>query len=119
MKVLAVIAPQVGGAAVGGIVANVLGEGFDVIAVEDAGADPEALSTAEVILTALSPVTAEHLAVAANVRFVQCATHGFDYVDLDVACSRGVQVSNMGPVVLKRTMLPNTRWPCCSHRPNN
>ncbi|KAA2261317.1 phosphoglycerate dehydrogenase [Solihabitans fulvus] len=96
MRTLVVISPHVGGAKVALAVAAALGPEFEVTAVEDAGADPEALREAEVLVTALAPVTAEHLASAAKLRFVQCASHGYDHVDL-VAAARGkVAVSNIG-----------------------
>jgi len=41
-------------------------------------------------------VTAEHLAAAPELELVQCASHGFDYVDLDAARARGVRVCNIG-----------------------
>ena len=41
-------------------------------------------------------MTAEHLAAAPDLELVQCASHGFDYVDLDAARDRGVPVCNIG-----------------------
>ncbi|MFB9908242.1 2-hydroxyacid dehydrogenase [Allokutzneria oryzae] len=95
-KVLVVLPPHVGGVKLGGLFAGALGPDFDVTPVEDAGADPAALRSAEVIVTALAPVTAEHLAVAANLRMIQCSSHGFDYVDTEAAAARGVRVCNIG-----------------------
>lgn len=96
MKALVVLPPHIGGIKIGQAVAAGLGAEFDVTVVEATGDDPEALRTAEVIVTALAPVTAEHLAQAEKVRLVQCTSHGFDHVDLAVATERGVQVSNIG-----------------------
>ena len=48
------------------------------------------------ILTGLGPVTAEHIAAAPALELIQCASHGFDYVDLAAAESRGVIVCNIG-----------------------
>ncbi|GAA4026302.1 hydroxyacid dehydrogenase [Allokutzneria multivorans] len=96
MKVLVVLPPHVGGIKLGGLFAGALGPDFEVTPVEDAGADEAALREAEVIVTALAPITAEHLAVAEKLRMVQCASHGFDYVDARAAAARGVRVCNIG-----------------------
>ncbi|SDM91492.1 NAD(P)-dependent oxidoreductase [Allokutzneria albata] len=96
MKVLVVLPPHVGGVKLGGMFAAALGPDFEVTPVEDAGADPVALREAEVIVTALAPIGAEHIAAAENLRLVQCASHGFDYVDTAAAAARGVRVCNIG-----------------------
>ncbi|GAA0615517.1 2-hydroxyacid dehydrogenase [Kutzneria viridogrisea] len=96
VRALVVLPAHVGGIKLAGAVAAGLGEEFETTAVEAAGDDPRALREAEVIVTALAPVTAEHLAQAEKLRFVQCASHGFDHVDLDAAAERGISVSNIG-----------------------
>ncbi|GDY71884.1 2-hydroxyacid dehydrogenase [Streptomyces avermitilis] len=41
-------------------------------------------------------MTAEHIAAAPELQLIQCASHGFDYVDLDAARARGLPVCNIG-----------------------
>ncbi|MFG2793282.1 2-hydroxyacid dehydrogenase [Streptomyces sp. NPDC048419] len=95
-NVLAVIAPHVGGRAAGAGLATLFPTEADVTVVEAAEEDPAALRRAHVIITALAPVSAEHLAAAPDLALVQCASHGFDYIDVDAARARGVQVANIG-----------------------
>jgi phosphoglycerate dehydrogenase-like enzyme len=95
-NVLAVIAPHVGGRAAGAGLATLFPTEADVTVVEAAEEDPAALRRAHVIITALAPVSAEHLAAAPDLALVQCASHGFDYVDVDAARARGVHVANIG-----------------------
>ncbi|MFF6987654.1 NAD(P)-dependent oxidoreductase [Streptomyces sp. NPDC010273] len=95
-NVLAVVPPHMGGRAAGAGLATLLPDGVDVTVVETVGEDPQALRAAHVIITALSPVTAEHLAAAPELELVQCASHGFDYVDLDTARAQGVVVCTIG-----------------------
>ncbi|CCK25428.1 phosphoglycerate dehydrogenase [Streptomyces davaonensis JCM 4913] len=95
-NVLAVIAPHVGGRRVGAGLATLFPADAQVTVVETADEDPAALRSAEVIITGLAPVTAEHLAAAPELELVQCASHGFDYVDVAVARERGVRVCNIG-----------------------
>ncbi|WP_405593737.1 2-hydroxyacid dehydrogenase [Streptomyces sp. NBC_01092] len=95
-NVLAVISPHVGGRAIGAGLATLFPEDANVTVVEAADEDRAALGSAHVIITALSPVTAEHLACAPQLRMVQCASHGFDYVDVDAARERAVSVCNIG-----------------------
>ena len=95
-NVLAVIAPHVGGRAAGAGLATLFPTEADVTVVEAADEDPAALRRAHVIITALAPVSAEHLAAAPDLALVQCASHGFDYVDVDAARARGVKVANIG-----------------------
>jgi glyoxylate reductase/D-3-phosphoglycerate dehydrogenase len=85
-----------GGRKAGAGLATLLPEGVDVTVVESVDEDPQALRTAHVVITALSPVTAEHLAAAPELELVQCASHGFDYVDLDAARAQGVVVCTIG-----------------------
>ncbi len=85
-----------GGRAAGAGLATLLPDGVDVTVVETVGEDPGALRAAHVIITALSPVTAEHLAGAPELELVQCASHGYDYVDLDAARAQGVVVCTIG-----------------------
>ncbi|MFG2374139.1 2-hydroxyacid dehydrogenase [Streptomyces sp. NPDC048504] len=95
-NVLAVVPPHMGGRTAGAGLATLLPEGVDVIVVETLDEDPQALRAAHVVITALSPVTAEHLAAAPELELVQCASHGFDYVDLDAARTQGVVVCTIG-----------------------
>ena len=96
MKAIVVIPPHVGGAPLAQGLGSALGPEFEVTAVADLGDAPDALRDTEVVVTALAPVTADHLATAEKLRFVQCASHGFDHVDLTAAASRGVRVANIG-----------------------
>ncbi|MGV9455525.1 2-hydroxyacid dehydrogenase [Streptomyces sp. NPDC003635] len=96
MNVLAVIAPHVGGRGTGAGLATLFPADAHVTVVEAADEDPAALRSARVIITGLAPVTAEHLAAAPELELVQCASHGFDYVDLAAARERGVRVCNIG-----------------------
>ncbi|MEV6945339.1 NAD(P)-dependent oxidoreductase [Streptomyces sp. NPDC051172] len=95
-NVLAVIAPHVGGRAAGAGLATLFPGEANVSVVEATDEDPAALRAAHVIITALSPVTAEHLAAAPGLKLVQCASHGFDYVDVEAARARDVLVCNIG-----------------------
>lgn len=95
-NVLAVISPHVGGRGIGAGLATLFPADANVTVVEAADEDPAALRSAHVVITALSPVTAEHLAAAPELRLVQCASHGFDYVDVDAAGERSVRVCNIG-----------------------
>jgi len=94
--VLAVIAPHVGGRTAGAGLATLFPTEANVTVVEAADEDPAALRRAHVIITALAPVSAEHLAAAPDLALVQCASHGFDYVDVEAARGRGVKVANIG-----------------------
>ncbi|MFC8513649.1 2-hydroxyacid dehydrogenase [Streptomyces sp. NPDC057257] len=95
-NVLAVIAPHVGGRTAGAGLATLFPGEANVTVVEATDEQPSALREAHVVITALAPVTAQHLAAAPDLRLVQCASHGFDYVDLDAARARGVRVANIG-----------------------
>ncbi|MEU6678634.1 NAD(P)-dependent oxidoreductase [Streptomyces sp. NPDC046925] len=95
-NVLAIVSPHVGGRAAGGALAGLLPGSAHVTVVESADEDPAALRAAHVIVTGLAPVTAEHIAAAPDLEVVQCASHGFDYVDLDAARARGIQVCSIG-----------------------
>lgn len=95
-QVLAVVAPQVGGRAVGAPLASAFGTAGQVTVVETTDEDKAALGQAQVILTGLGPVTAEHIAAAPALELIQCASYGFDYVDLAAARSRGIVVCNIG-----------------------
>ncbi|MGW3307299.1 2-hydroxyacid dehydrogenase [Streptomyces sp. NPDC001073] len=95
-NVLAVVPPHMGGRAAGAGLATLLPDGADVTVVETVGENPQALRAAHVIITALSPVTAEHIVAAPELELVQCASHGFDYVDLDAARAQGVVVCTIG-----------------------
>ncbi|MFJ6293884.1 2-hydroxyacid dehydrogenase [Streptomyces griseoviridis] len=91
-NVLAVIPPHIGGRAAGAGLAALFPAGTRVTVVESADEDPAALRSAHALVTALAPVTAGHLAAAVDLELVQCASHGFDYVDLAAARERGVRV---------------------------
>lgn len=95
-NVLAIVSPHVGGRAAGGALAGLLPTSAHVTVVESADEDPAALRDAHVIITGLAPVTAEHIATAPELEVVQCASHGFDYVDVDAARARGVLVCSIG-----------------------
>ncbi|MFH8680404.1 2-hydroxyacid dehydrogenase [Streptomyces lydicus] len=95
-NILAVISPHVGGRTAGAALATVFPDQARVTVVEAADEDPAALREAHVIITGLGPVTAAHLAAAPHLELVQCASHGFDYVDLDAARERGILVCNIG-----------------------
>jgi phosphoglycerate dehydrogenase-like enzyme len=95
-NVLAVIPPHVGGRTAGAGMASLFPAGAQVTVVESADEDPAALRAAQVVITALAPVTAEHLAAAPELELVQCASHGFDYVDTVAARANGVSVCTIG-----------------------
>ncbi|TLQ45404.1 2-hydroxyacid dehydrogenase [Streptomyces marianii] len=94
-NVLAVIPPHMGGRSTGAGLAGLV-PGARVTVVESADEDPAALREARAIITALAPVTAGHIAAAPALELVQCASHGYDYVDLDAARARSVTVCNIG-----------------------
>ncbi|MFD8717340.1 2-hydroxyacid dehydrogenase [Streptomyces sp. NPDC059629] len=95
-NVLAVIPPHVGGRTAGAGMASLFPADARVTVVESAGEDPAALRAAQVVITALAPVSAEHLAAAPELELVQCASHGFDYVDTVAARAKGVSVCTIG-----------------------
>jgi phosphoglycerate dehydrogenase-like enzyme len=95
-NVLAVVSPHVGGRSAGAALATVFPGPANVTVVEATDEDPAALRAAHVIITGLGPVTAEHIAAAPRLELIQCASHGFDYVDLDAARARNVPVCNIG-----------------------
>lgn len=95
-QVLAVIPAEAGGRAVGAQLAGLFGAGFSVTVVETTDEDAAALGRSHVILTGLGRVTAEHIAAAPDLELIQCASHGFDYVDLAAAQSRRIVVCNIG-----------------------
>ncbi|MFG2092349.1 2-hydroxyacid dehydrogenase [Streptomyces sp. NPDC048612] len=95
-NVLAVVSPHVGGRAAGAALSGLFPGRARVTVVESADEDPAALREAQLLITGLSPVTAGHLAAAPRLELVQCASHGFDYVDLAAARERGIPVCNIG-----------------------
>ncbi|MGW3917336.1 2-hydroxyacid dehydrogenase [Streptomyces sp. NPDC005070] len=95
-NVLAVVAPHVGGRTAGAALATLFPGQARVTVVEATDEDPAALREAHVVVTGLGPVTAGHIAAAPDLELIQCASHGFDYVDLDAARERGVPVCNIG-----------------------
>ncbi|MFF9817360.1 2-hydroxyacid dehydrogenase [Streptomyces sp. NPDC014006] len=95
-NVLAVVPPHVGGRAAGAGLASVFPGDTHVTVVESTDEDPAALRAAHAVVTALAPVTAGHLAAAEQLELVQCASHGYDYVDVTAARARGVTVCTIG-----------------------
>ncbi|MEV5729885.1 MULTISPECIES: 2-hydroxyacid dehydrogenase [Streptomyces] len=95
-NVLAVVPPHIGGRTAGAGLARLFPAETDVTVVEATDEDRAALRAARVIVTALAPVTAEHLAAAPDLALVQCASHGYDYVDTSAARARGVTVCTIG-----------------------
>jgi phosphoglycerate dehydrogenase-like enzyme len=95
-EVLAVVSPHVGGRRVGATIAEALQSLARVTVVEDWAEDPAALRRARVILTGLAPVSSDAIEAAEALELIQCASHGFDYVDLDAAARRSVTVANIG-----------------------
>ncbi|MGX1135273.1 phosphoglycerate dehydrogenase-like enzyme [Streptomyces glaucescens] len=95
-NVLAIVSPHVGGRASGAALARLFPGEADVTVVETADEDPAALRAAHVVVTALAPVTARHIAAAPELKLVQCASHGYDYVDVAAARQRGVTVCTIG-----------------------
>jgi phosphoglycerate dehydrogenase-like enzyme len=94
--ILAVVPQHVGGRSLGSGLAGAFEGQARVIVVERTDEDAEALAEAAVILTGLSPVTAEHIRAASRLRVIQCASHGWDYVDVVAAATRGVRVAHIG-----------------------
>ncbi|MFC5805411.1 2-hydroxyacid dehydrogenase [Streptomyces formicae] len=94
-NVLAVISPHVGGRSAGAALAGLI-PGARVTVVETTDEDPAALRDAHVVITGLGPVTADHIAAAPALELIQCASHGYDYIDLDAARARSVPVCNIG-----------------------
>ncbi|MBH1938722.1 phosphoglycerate dehydrogenase [Streptomyces sp. AV19] len=95
-NVLAVVSPHVGGRSAGAALSGLFPGRAAVTVVESADEDPAALRAAHVVITGLAPVTAEHIAAAPDLELVQCASHGFDYVDVDAARRRGIPVCTIG-----------------------
>ncbi|MBZ4321592.1 2-hydroxyacid dehydrogenase [Streptomyces huiliensis] len=95
-NVLAIVSPHVGGRTAGAALAGLFPDRARVTVVETADEDPAALREAHVVITGLGPVTAAHFAAAPALELVQCASHGYDYVDLDAARARSVPVCTIG-----------------------
>ncbi|MEU2428072.1 NAD(P)-dependent oxidoreductase [Streptomyces sp. NPDC007861] len=94
-NVLAVISPHVGGRSAGAALAGLI-PGARVTVVETTDEDPAALRDAHVVITGLGPVTADHIAAAPALELIQCASHGYDCIDLDAARARSVPVCTIG-----------------------
>ncbi|MFD7611041.1 2-hydroxyacid dehydrogenase [Streptomyces sp. NPDC059828] len=94
-NILAVVPPHMGGRAAGAALAGLV-PGARVTVVEATDEDPAALREAHVVITGLGPVTADHIAAAPSLELVQCASHGYDYVDKDAARARAIPVCNIG-----------------------
>ncbi|MBC2878729.1 MULTISPECIES: 2-hydroxyacid dehydrogenase [Streptomyces] len=101
-NVLAVVSPHVGGRAAGAALAGLFPGRARVTVVETADEDPAALREAHVVITGLGPVTAAHFAAAPALELVQCASHGYDYVDLDAARAHSVPVCTIGSSTAER-----------------
>jgi phosphoglycerate dehydrogenase-like enzyme len=95
-NVLAVIAPHVGGRDVGAALAALFDGRARVTVVESTDEDPAALAATHVIMTALGPVTGEHIARAPALELIQCTSHGHEHVDVAAAGARGVPVCTIG-----------------------
>ncbi|MBO0703306.1 MAG: phosphoglycerate dehydrogenase [Candidatus Dormibacteraeota bacterium] len=93
--VLAVVPEHIGGRRLGGSLAAAFESSARIVVVERAEEVPATLAEATVIITALSPISAEHIAAAPRLRVVQCASHGSDHVDLGAAFSRGIRVATI------------------------
>jgi phosphoglycerate dehydrogenase-like enzyme len=94
-RLLAVVPAHLGGRQVGAGLAGGFADRADVTVVESVGEDRAALAEAQVVITALAPVTAADIEAAPELEFIQCTSHGYDYVDLEAARSRGVTVANI------------------------
>src|SRR5207249_4267895 len=95
-RVLAVFPPHLNVEGVAMFVGSMLGDGAEVTGANSAGDATDALEKAEVILTALVPLTAEHISAAGALRLIQTPSHGFDRIDLEAAAAAGVPVCNVG-----------------------
>ncbi|MCQ4082824.1 phosphoglycerate dehydrogenase [Streptomyces sp. RB6PN25] len=95
-NVLAVVSPHVGGRGAGAALAGIFADQARVTVVESSDEDPGALHDAHVIITGLGPVTSEHIGAAPDLQLIQCASHGFDYVNVDAARERGIPVCSIG-----------------------
>lgn len=93
--ILAVVPEHIGGRTLGSGLATAFEGQARVVVVERAEEDPAALAGANAIVSGLSPITAEHLAAAPQLRLIQCASHGSEYVDLEAAAARGVRVATI------------------------
>lgn len=96
MRLLAVFPGSMNPEGIAAFVEAMLGDGWSVTGAASAGDAPDALAEADVILDVLVPLTAEHLAAASKLGFVQTPSHGYDHIDLDAAAARGVPVANVG-----------------------
>nr|BFE85923.1 hypothetical protein GCM10020093_085240 [Planobispora longispora] len=95
-NVLVAIAPHVGGRQAGSALGSLFSGRAQVTVVESLDEDPEALRGAHVVLTALAPVTAAHLAAAPALELVQCTSHGYEHVDVSAARLHDVPVFTIG-----------------------
>ncbi|MGA5703651.1 2-hydroxyacid dehydrogenase [Peterkaempfera bronchialis] len=94
-SVLVVVPVHLGGRETGTALSAGLADRAEVTVVESTDEDPAALARAQAVVTALAPVTAGQIAAAPRLEFVQCTSHGFDYIDLDAARRHGVTVANI------------------------
>ena len=95
-ELLIFVSPHVGGRKVGNSIALAFEDLANVSVVEALDEDAASLARAHVIITGLGRVTRENIMAAPNLEVIQCASHGYDYVDLAAASERGIQVANIG-----------------------
>lgn len=93
--ILAVVPEHVGGRRLGTALSGAFEGQVRVVVVERTDEDAAALADATVILSGLSPVSAEDIEAAPNLRVIQCASHGWDYVDVEAAAARGIRVATI------------------------
>jgi phosphoglycerate dehydrogenase-like enzyme len=96
MRLLALFPERLNPKGIAEVVGGALGDGWTVSGAASAAADPEALSSADAILVALAEVDAAAIDAAANLRFIQTPSHGYDHVDIEAAARRGIPVANIG-----------------------
>lgn len=93
-NILVAISPTLGGRALGATVGDAL-PGHRVTVVEDLSEDTDALTAADVVMTAHVPIGAVDLDRAPQLGMIQCPSHGFDDVDVEAAAGRGIPVCNV------------------------
>ena len=96
MRLLALFPDRLNPKGIAQFVGSALGEGWEVTGAGAADEDTDALTNADAMLVALVEVDATAIDKAANLRFVQTPSHGFDHIDIEAAAARGVPVCNIG-----------------------